>query len=1108
MKRLLLLLSLFVICVATGFGQVGKTKQTTRLPLDSAAMQSAKRRDVQVIDGSQNVQTRSGAQAANPYASRGGQQLTLPKVPVPTDKKKLEEPKFVFVERERKPSQLRSSIVRTHKEAAYAFFKETPKLKISRPESQIRIDTIMTDPLNMAHVKGKQLFRDTPIYGMNFTFHISSKNERFLGYTVDSTHINMNEAQYDADDAIRIAMRDLSRTTKIQTLSEQMKQSLNYEQPTAEAIYYPTGLNIYNYTYKVVIRPNYRDEWIYFIDAHSGEVVDKYNNTPTDGPNTGSGRDLSGVTRTVNTYLENGTHYMVNTTKSMFKESDFSGIIGVYDAKNSMDFHDTGTAYFAANTSTTWNNPTAISAMHYTTMVYDYLLKTFNRNSFDDKKSSMQVIINVCDDEDGGGYENAFWNGAIVALGNGREVFHSFAGGLDIIAHEFGHAVISKTTNLEYKNQSGAINEAYADIFGVMVDRSNWTVGEAVIKDKGYFPTGFMRDMRNPHNGGSSLEHACWQPATVSEMYLGNEDNGGVHINNSIPAHTFYLYATATSKERAEQVYFRALTTYLTPTSKFINLRKGIIQAAKDLGYSNDVKTIENAFDKVGILDDTVENQPPPTPPTPPDLSTNPGQWGMLIVNTDPSDRNTIYKTSDYRSITPVSTTKLCTTPNMSTPSVTDDGKKTVFVDSDNNIRLLDMSTGKEEILNGEGDNQNVTISRDGKRIAVVTTYDVPEIWVYDIGSDKWKSFKLYNPTTGSGGAKSGGPRFADAIEFDHTGEYLLYDAYNVAGSSLGGNSVDYWDIGLINVWDNSRNNWGTGEVTKMFSDLSAGVEVFNPVFSKNSPFIIAFDIRDEEEDLNAVFGVNLATGNVDIIHVNYLASYPSYSMDDKRMSFNTYDFDEDDYGVAYKDLGSDKISPKVDYFDEQIFVIGGMFPVYYGTGTRVLGTKPVASFTSDARSGSNPLNVQYVDMSEGNPSSWRWTFQGGSPSSSTQQNPKVTYTAAGTYPVSLVATNSYGSHEVVRQSYITIGTTGTELIAQEKMKVYPNPASDYVWVDTRDKAQQVKMFNLMGQTFPVTFTDEQGKICIKVSDLPAGLYILQVTLTNGDIATQKIVKR
>ena len=50
--------------------------------------------------------------------------------------------------------------------------------------------------------------------------------------------------------------------------------------------------------------------------------------------------------------------------------------------------------------------------------------------------------------------------------------------------------------------------------------------------------------MSDPHNGGTSLNDRGYQPANVSEMYTGTQDNGGVHINSGICNHAFYLYAT------------------------------------------------------------------------------------------------------------------------------------------------------------------------------------------------------------------------------------------------------------------------------------------------------------------------------------------------------------------------------------------------------------------------------------------------------------------------------------------------------------------------------------------------------------------------------------
>jgi len=1103
MKRYLLL-SVFLLSLISVYGQDARIKKVERIPVDSTVVRPSAKGSSDVIDGSKNGQTKSSAQSNNPFITPGGRQLQIPerikKDTVKTVEMRPTAPQTVFIERER--SQVKASMTGSHEETTFSFFRETPHLNIPLPEKQVRIHHIETDHLGFTLVRGTQMYRSIPVYGMDFTLNISAQSERFMGCTVDTTQIDTGAAKLSADDAVRIAQQDLGATTEIKAPGELMRSVMGYSQPSFEAIYYPVRLKTYRYCYRVIIRPNIRDEWIYYIDAQNGKIVEKYNNTPTDGPNKGTGSDLNGVSRTVDTYLENNTHYMVNATKTMFNKNDFSGIIAVYDVKNDKGVYTGKSFNFATSSSANWNNPQAISTMYHTSLVYDYLQNTFNRKSFDGKGSSMMAFINF-PDEYGNGYDNAFWNGQIIALGNGNTDFHPLPGALDVIAHEFGHAVVSNTAKLEYKNQSGAVNETYADIFGAMVDRANWTIGEKVIKDRTAFPSGALRDMSNPHNGGKNINDDCWQPAHVSEMYLGSGDNGGVHINSGIPNYAYYTYATATSKERAEQVFYRALTNYLTPTSKFLDLRKAVIQSAKDLNFSNDVQTIGNAFDKVGIVDDTIDNNPPN------DLPKNPGQWGLLLCNTDPNDRNSLYKTTDYKTLTPVSTTGM-----YSTPSVTDDGKSVIFADIHKNIRLLDMTTGKETVINAEGDNQSVAISRDGKRIAVISTYEDGRIYLLDRQTGEWiTSFRLYNPTTGTGGAKSGGPRYADAIEFDHTGQYLIYDAYNVVGSSIGGKEVDHWDIGLIHVWDNQKNSFGTGEVVKLFSDLTPGVNIMNPVFSKNSPHIIAFDYYDNENGF-ITFGVNLSSGDIDGFTNNF-HSYPSFSMDDKHLAFTMAEYngsgDIEELYVGYIGLGSDKIS--VNFGTEQLIASGAAFPVYYGTGTRQMGTKPVASFTADARSGGRPLNIQFVDMTEGNPTSWSWTFQGGTPAASTQQHPKVSYNTAGTYPVKLMATNSYGSDEIVKQGYVIVAggteTTGTETAETVTIIGYPNPATNDVWVyGAGEKAIAVKLFDVAGKSIPVTFNNELDKIRINVSALSPGIYILQIALSDGNAVTQKIVKQ
>ena len=81
----------------------------------------------------------------------------------------------------------------------------------------------------------------------------------------------------------------------------------------------------------------------------------------------------------------------------------------------------------------------------------------------------------------------------------------------------------------------------------------------------------------------------------------------------------------------------------------------------------------------------------------------------------------------------------------------------------------------------------------------------------------------------------------------------------------------------------------------------------------------------------------------------------------------------------------------------------------------------PVADFTASDVEGCVPFVVSFTDQSDNNPTSWSWSFPGGSPASSTQQNPTVTYNTAGVYDVTLTVTNSQGSNTLTEQDFITV---------------------------------------------------------------------------------------
>ncbi|MGP8215432.1 MAG: PKD domain-containing protein, partial [Bacteroidia bacterium] len=90
----------------------------------------------------------------------------------------------------------------------------------------------------------------------------------------------------------------------------------------------------------------------------------------------------------------------------------------------------------------------------------------------------------------------------------------------------------------------------------------------------------------------------------------------------------------------------------------------------------------------------------------------------------------------------------------------------------------------------------------------------------------------------------------------------------------------------------------------------------------------------------------------------------------------------------------------------------------------------PVAAFTANITSVCTGGTVQFTDNSSNSPTSWSWTFQGGTPATSNQENPSVVYSTAGTYSVSLTATNSSGSNTLNKTAYITVNNSPTVTIS------------------------------------------------------------------------------
>ncbi|UNS99072.1 M4 family metallopeptidase [Streptomyces tubbatahanensis] len=221
----------------------------------------------------------------------------------------------------------------------------------------------------------------------------------------------------------------------------------------------------------------------------------------------------------------------------------------------------------------------------------------------------------------GDNYVNAFWDDSCFCMtyGDGQNNEHPLTA-LDVAAHEMSHGVTSTTANLNYAGESGGLNEATSDIFAAAVefhadspeDTPDYMVGEKIDINGDGTP---LRYMDEPSKDGQSLDY--WD---------SNAGDVDVHYSSGIANHFFFLLSVGSGErevngvqynsptkdgskidgigiEKAEQIWFKALTEQMTSTTDYADARKATIASATDLygADSAEVKTVEAAWTAVNV---------------------------------------------------------------------------------------------------------------------------------------------------------------------------------------------------------------------------------------------------------------------------------------------------------------------------------------------------------------------------------------------------------------------------------------------------------------------------------------------------------------------------
>jgi len=818
------------------------------------------------------------------------------------------------------------------RDAAEEFIRDNRSLfRIENPDNEFQVVEESEDAEAKKHIKFNQYYMNLPVWGHDLVVHLDENNQVYAvnaRYSPTPNLLDVNKSGISDQVAVIIAISDIEKTSKMEALPEWAKKIMDYQNPPVKKyIWYEDKTGQPYIVWHVQIRPNMRDNWAYFIDVQTGVILEKYNSTNFDGAATSQATDLNGDTQTIHSYQSGSSYYLIDASRPVWQTSqsdvlnDPKGGLVTLDANNH-DADQNLQLYHVTSQTNTWTDPVSVSAHSNMGTVFDYFYNTHGRQAIDNNGSTVISLIHVT--QIGKPMDNAYWNGAIMLYGDGNVAYEALAGGVDVAAHEMTHGVTQHTVGLEYKFQSGALNESVSDVFGVMVDREDWRVGEDIVK-LAYYPSGALRDMENPHNGGSTVNDLSWQPAHMSEFVDLDisEDNGGVHINSGIPNHACYLIGNAIGKDKTEKIYYRVLDArYLNKQSNFIDMRLAAVQAAKDLygDGSAEVNAVNAAFDGVGIGSSGGSQPDPDVPPV------SGEEW---IATVDWTSESLFLVKPVIQN--PETDIKLLTLTAINTEtgnpiSVTDDGSLIIFVDKNHLIRVINSDGSGEEIISENPVWNSIALSPNGKTLAATTTLMDSSIYFFDFsGNNNHKKIRLYTPATQEN-IRNYLTVFADAMDWNSTSEYLIYDSFTSIPSTSGGN-LEYWNVNILNP--------ETEIISMLFPPQTEGISIGNPSFGQTNDIYFVFDYIDINQNSYQIRSANLFTGEIFLIEDNQGSiGYPRYSSDDRNLVFQRWQSEGNNVFPVLRQIAL-KESKTESAGNSAAFLNDGILPDWFTIGSR-----------------------------------------------------------------------------------------------------------------------------------------------------------------------------
>lgn len=424
---------------------------------------------------------------------------------------------------------------------------------------RLAVSSIERDSQGHVHVCLAQFIREVPVHEGSVQVHINGDGEviAYKDNRLAEADVDF-QPRFSEVNAVHAAMADIGEEGE--------------KQQCGLCLYRHSDATVHLAWQVAILLPHEHGARYYFIDAHDGGILYRFSESRA---------------------------IMARKTYTAKNQQNLPGTLVIQDELTSAD--------------------EVVQAAHNNAReVYDYYRKTFGRDSYDNQGSPLVATVHF-----GQSYNNAYWNSSrkqmVYGDGDGSQ-WLPLAYALDIVGHEFTHAITSCTARFVYAEQSGALDEAFADFFGVMIANDgeivDWQMGEGVYTP--YRSGDALRDLADPSRFGLPDHMDSFMHLRPGELPDGGKnDLGWLHYNCGIPCKAAHLTVAGGThhgitveglgRDKAEQIYFLGLTEYMRSSTlsrwTFEQARFAALNACRQLygDQGREYAAVKNAWAAVGV---------------------------------------------------------------------------------------------------------------------------------------------------------------------------------------------------------------------------------------------------------------------------------------------------------------------------------------------------------------------------------------------------------------------------------------------------------------------------------------------------------------------------